>query len=79
MIRSIKRLLCRWHGHSDVQNDTQNWVCLSCGTEMDYDEAVKTPWQRQLKDWIKSWKDWWHCPECGRRCGKHDDVPHIPF
>jgi len=46
---------------------------------MDYDEAVKMPWRERLRYWLKSKKDWWRCPECGQRYGKHNDEPHIPF
>lgn len=46
---------------------------------MDYDEAVKTPWRDRLRGWLKSKKDWWKCPDCGLRFGKHDDSDHIPF
>lgn len=72
------RIVCKWKGHDEV-NDLQAWECLRCGLVMDYDEAVKMPWRERLRYWLKSKKDWWRCPECGQRYGKHNDEPHIPF
>lgn len=76
----FKRLDCAWRGHRDVCNDLQGWVCLDCGRQMSYDEAVKRPIRTKLRDWWQLKKDWWKCSECGGRFGKHDDkVSHIPF
>lgn len=73
----LSRIVCKWKGH-DIVNATELWYCRRCGIGIDYDEAVKTPWRTRLLDWLKARKDWWKCPECGLRFGKHNDVPHIP-
>lgn len=71
----MKKLLCWWRGHREVGTEDQvkGWYCIDCGIHMDYDEALKKSALTRIKECIEGWKDWWRCPECGGRFGKHDD------
>lgn len=72
------RILCAWRGHN-YWNTSTNWVCDDCERQLSYEDMVQPPIKRRLCDWIQARKDWFKCSECGRRFGRHNDTPHIPF
>lgn len=87
------RGICRWIGHKiDPETSDRMGIdrCLRCGDSSYYGE-IEYPQQQRAWWWLRStfpdairWKwrrlrEWWRCPCCGGRFGRHDEKRCIPF
>ena len=86
------RGLCRWVGHKlDPECLDRNAIahCVRCG-DSDYDDSLEMAWiewagfwwrnhtNRLSRRW-RSFREWWRCPMCDGRFGRHDEDACIPF
>lgn len=84
MTHPFARLRCWWLGH---RNASIAHGCPDCGTPCpEYEHMIRyfegasgwlhDRWER----FYGSWCEWWHCPVCGGRFGRHDEnQEHLPF
>lgn len=78
----IHRLLCWWRGH-DFHLDYDGYLCPYCRRTFDYNAAMEEPLAARTRLslwWREKVVEWWRCPYCDGRLGRHDEeVEHPPF
>lgn len=81
--------LCRHWGHAWDPDGARYYCvyhCTRCGYE-GYEstraERVAVRWitlKGHVRDWLRYYRPWRRCADCGRRWGRHDEAAdHIPF
>lgn len=82
--------LCRLFGHHWNPEGAHYYCvyhCERCGHEGYEDGSWRERigvrvWviQQAIGQWIRSWRYWLRCDDCGRWFGRHDDSQdHLPF
>lgn len=88
----MNRLICFLLGHKynpDWAMYYEHFWCERCGFDNPENPSrldqirwrLLQLYREQLEYWSrKRWREWWKCPDCGWRCGRHNpNTDHVPF
>ena len=84
----FRKLICWVIGHNTDQCDDYATECFRCGLLFDFDRRPRSDlgfwltyyyWTGLHGRWLWQLREWWKCPWCGRRFGKHDQDKCCPF